>query len=526
MADVIYLRKSRLDAEAESRGAGDTLARHEAALLRLAGQLGRNVTEIYREVVSGDTIAARPVMQRLLSEVEQGAWDAVLVMEIERLARGDTIDQGIVAQAFKYSSTKIITPAKTYDPNNEYDEEYFEFALFMSRREYKTINRRQQQGREASVREGKWPANKAPYGYNRVKLEKQKGWTLEEDPATAPTVRLIFDWCAYGIETEGGGRQRLGVARIVRRLNELGIPSPSGQAWTNASVRSIIDNVVYSGLVKWRGRPQVKRVEDGVVVLTRPRAVEGQMLTFPGLHPALISKDAYDRAQQMRKSDRNYPGPKVTGGIKNPLAGLLKCGVCGRAMARRPYPNDMDMYLCPYTSCGIVGSKVLAVDELIVPAMRRWVGDYKAGIETQAPSGVGISALAESVSLAEAELAALEKQRQRAYELVEQGVYTPDEFKERMRALTDRLDEAAKKSNGLKNELAKQQQLITAHEQIIPQMLAVIDAYPAAKTPEDKNRLLKSVLEKIVYEKSERVGRNGTGGDLQLTIYPKLPELF
>ena len=50
-------------------------------------------------------------------------------MEVERLARGETIDQGDVAQAFQYSDTKIITPLKTYDPTNEYDEEYFEFGV-------------------------------------------------------------------------------------------------------------------------------------------------------------------------------------------------------------------------------------------------------------------------------------------------------------------------------------------------------------------------------------------------------------
>ena len=126
--------------EAEAHGEGETLARHEKLLLEVAKRGNYNVTQIYREVVSGETLAARPVMQQLLSEVEQGVWSGVLVVEVERLARGDTIDQGIVAQAFKYSDTKIITPVKVYDPNNEFDEEYFEFGLFMSRREYKTIN--------------------------------------------------------------------------------------------------------------------------------------------------------------------------------------------------------------------------------------------------------------------------------------------------------------------------------------------------------------------------------------------------
>ena len=194
MPYAIYLRKSRVDLEAEAHGEGDTLARHRKTLLALAAAQQLNVTHIYEEVVSGDTIAARPQMQQLLADVDEGLWEGVLVMEVERLARGDTIDQGIVAQAFKVTDTKIITPLKSYDPNNEFDEEYFEFGLFMARREYKVINRRLQRGRLASVKEGKWVGNTPPYGYRRVKLAQDKGFWLEPDPETAPVVRNIFHW--------------------------------------------------------------------------------------------------------------------------------------------------------------------------------------------------------------------------------------------------------------------------------------------------------------------------------------------
>ena len=193
MPYAIYLRKSRMDLEAEAHGEGDTLERHRKALLSLAARRQLPVSKIYEEVVSGDTIAARPQMQAMLNDVEDGLWEGVLVMEVERLARGDTIDQGIVAQTFKLTDTKIITPLKSYDPNNEFDEEYFEFGLFMSRREYKAINRRLQRGRMASVREGKWVGNRAPYGYRRVKLEGEKGFTLTPDPETAPVVKSVFD---------------------------------------------------------------------------------------------------------------------------------------------------------------------------------------------------------------------------------------------------------------------------------------------------------------------------------------------
>ena len=88
----LYLRKSRADREAEARGEGETLARHERILLDLAKSRGYNVGAIYKEIVSGETISARPVMQQVLHEVEAGMWDGVLVVEVERLARGDTID--------------------------------------------------------------------------------------------------------------------------------------------------------------------------------------------------------------------------------------------------------------------------------------------------------------------------------------------------------------------------------------------------------------------------------------------------
>lgn len=101
-------------------------------------------------------------MQELLFQVEKKLWNGVFVIEVERLARGDTVDQGVVARTFKYSKTKIITPIKIYDPCDEFDEEYFEFGLFMSRREYKVINRRLQRGRLSSVREESIPEASLP----------------------------------------------------------------------------------------------------------------------------------------------------------------------------------------------------------------------------------------------------------------------------------------------------------------------------------------------------------------------------
>ncbi len=265
MQYCLYLRKSRADAEAEARGEGETLARHQKILMELAKKMQLNITEIYKEIVSGETIAARPIMQHMLQEVEQCKWSGVLVMEIERLARGDTIDQGIMAQAFKYSNTKIITPLKTYDPNNEFDEEYFEFGLFMSRREYKTINRRLQRGRITSVKEGKYLGSKPPYGYDRIRLENQKGWTLQIIPEEAEVVKTIFEWYTLG-EIQQNDNKRLGISLIARKLNNMNIPSKTGKKWNVSVIRDILTNPVYVGKVRWNYRPAVKKVVDGQII--------------------------------------------------------------------------------------------------------------------------------------------------------------------------------------------------------------------------------------------------------------------
>jgi len=260
----MYLRKSRSDAEAELRGEGETLARHERALMELAAQMGITIAEsaIYREIVSGETIAARPMMQRLLQEVEAGLWEGVFVVEIERLARGDSIDQGIVAQAFKYSGTRIITPYKTYDPHDTTDETFMEFGLFMARQEYKAITRRLQAGRIASVKEGHYLGTRIPYGYERLVDKNGKGYSLKIEPDTATIVRSIFEWYAAGI----------GVTTIARRLNEMGLRSSLGKAWENSSIQFMLQNPTYIGMVRWNTRKTQITVTDGARVKSRPRS--------------------------------------------------------------------------------------------------------------------------------------------------------------------------------------------------------------------------------------------------------------
>lgn len=515
MAYCMYLRKSRADVEAEARGEGETLSRHEKTLMDLALRMGISISPdaIYREIGSGETIASRPVMQKLLSEIEQGFWEGVLVMEVERLARGDTIDQGIVAQTFKYSGTKIITPQKTYDPANEFDEEYFEFGLFMSRREYKTINRRLQRGREMSVREGKYVGNIPPYGYRRVKLEKDKGYTLEPEPAEAKVVVLIYRWFT--------GPERLGVSLIRNRLNALKIPTRKGGPWSDNTIRNILTNPVYIGKVRWLGRPQIKRIIQGEMVKSRPRA--SNPIIVDGLHEPIIDQITFERAQEILASNSTAPLPSRRT-LQNPLAGLIVCGVCGRTMIRRPYRSGhQDGLICTGPTCTNVGSHLQVVEERLIQALESWLERYRVEVTdgTDDRGGAEAEALRQSIERVDAELDTLNKQLASLHDLLEQGVYSVEVFMERSKTLNERLAEAKSQKQSLEEQLRGTTARPVELAEFVPRVEQIIGLYRELDSPAEKNAILKEILEKAVYTK-ERSNR-GKIDAFDLAIFPKLP---
>lgn len=519
----LYLRKSRSDMEAEARGEGETLARHEKLLLEVAKKGHYNVTQIYREIVSGETIAARPVVQRLLQEVEDGLWKGVLVVEVERLARGDTIDQGVVAQAFKYGNTLIITPLKVYDPNNEYDEEYFEFGLFMSRREYKTIKRRLLRGRNASAKEGKWVSGIAPYGYQRVRIKGDKGWTLSPIEEQADIVRFIFQLYTSGEEDENGVVRRIGTYTISKRLDAMGIAPPaSADYWGDRTVQFILQNPAYIGKVRWGVSKSKKRVINNVIEVEHYKASADDIIYVDGLHPAIVDTDVFQKAQELIK--RSGPPPVASkNAVVNPLAGLLVCGKCGRSIVLRK--GRLDMLMCYSRVCDNIGSKYDVVEERLLQALSVWLSDYRLEWSDKLPAEeqAMIDLKQKSLRRITSDLEALRKQLDRTHDLLEQGVYDTETFLARSRSLSERIASAEEDIERLAAELQEDKLRSANRMNVIPKVEKLLEVYPLLPSAQAKNEMLKEVLEKVEYTKLKRSGRNGPFDNFELVLYPKLP---
>lgn len=514
----IYLRKSRVDI---AKGEEDTLTRHETILTELANLKKIKISKIYKEIVSGDTISARPIMQELLHDVELGVWDGVLVMEVERLARGDTIDQGIVAQTFKYSNTLIITPTKTYDPTNEFDEEYFEFGLFMSRREYKTINRRLQAGRLASVKEGNYIGSGNPYGYNKIK--KDNHFTLEPNPDEAKVIKLIYEWYTKGI-SQNGIYCRIGTTKIAKRLNSLGIKPQKNDTWSCSTIKDILRNPIYIGKIRWNWRPNKKSVTNGKITMSRPH--NDDVMLIDGLHEPIIDVETFNLAQEYM--DNNPPKPiKDKSIVKNPLSGLVVCGICGHSMVRRPYSNNYpDTLMCNFINCTNVSTRLDSVERKILLSLSDWIKTYK--IEEQTSNRITVStnelsAYDKAILEIDNGLSTLNTQLNNAYDFLERGIYTPQVFAQRTQNITLRIKEDTLKKNALIQEREKLSNRIIERQRLIPQVEYVLSVYNTLQSAQEKNDLLKTVIDKVVYIK-EKGGRWGNPDDYSIHLYPKLPK--
>ena len=530
MPYCIYLRKSRADAEAEAGGLSETLARHEKALLDLARSKNLPIEKIYREVVSGDLIAARPVVQELLADTADGKWEGVLVMEVERLARGDTGDQAIISQTFKYSDTLIITPLKTYDPNNEFDEEYFEFGLFMSRREYKTINRRMQRGRTASSQEGKFAGPTPAYGYTRKKLEGEKGWTLEPIPEEAETVRLIYDLYVNGLRRPDGGVTRMGILRIAEHLNALGIHPRRSDRWSSATIREILRNPVYTGKIRWNYRKTQRRMKNGVPYQERNRNRTDILCITDGRHEAIVSQELWEQAKQIVSQHSNPPVTRSSI-ITNPLCGLVICAKCGRKMVRHSFGNTNypDVIRCQIRSCENQPTQISLVEQRILDSLRDWSIRYK--LQWQDGHSKAAEQFSRQQEMKKKALASIEldlnkvnQQIDRIYDLFEQGIYTTEIFTDRSHKLTASKKALTEKRNNLMAEIEKEQITYTSEAELLPKLEHLLAVYDTLELPEAKNEMLRDVLEKVEYNKTYN-GRGKMASDsFDVTIYPRIPK--
>lgn len=503
---LIYLRKSRQDDPNET--IEEVLHRHEGDLQRYAERVwGARIPEenIYREVVSGETIDDRPEMQKLLGRVQDNKTRAVLVIEPQRLTRGDMLDCGTVVHALRYTNTLCVTPTRFYDLEDKYSRREFEEELKRGGDFLEYISEILDRGRRISASMGYWVSPQYPYGYDRIKLENKR-YTLEPNE-NAAHVRMIFEDYAAGV----------GIFRIAEKLSDMGVPTPSGKGkyWADKTVRTMLKNDAYIGIVTYGEVKTIKTYKDGRLQKVRIKAPEDQIIKAKGLHDPIIPVDLWERVQAMlgkisrAKADVNRI---------DPLAGLLYCKKCGYAMGRHVTTDTTRKkhvrYLCRQRKrCAV---KSIYEDELfgaIIEVLRGNVAEIREKVSSGAHSGREIKEAQLAALLDKME--ALEEKEDYLYDLLEKKEYTPEVFNRRRAKLVKDMDATRAAIEKTREEMPEaidyQDAIIRLHDAI-----DALDNEEISVT--ERNIILKSIISKIVYDRE----KGGANNPFKLEVHLKL----
>lgn len=484
IADM-YLRKSRSDDPNETTE--ETLRRHKETLSALAAASNITIRDIYEEVVSGDSLYTRSEMLRLLSKTEVEPANAVLCMDIDRLGRGSMTEQGIILDAFKGNNVLIITPRKVYDLNNEFDEEYTEFETFMARRELKLIKRRLIRGLEKTVEEGGYLPN-APYGYRKTVIDKKPSLEIVEEEATF--VRMIFDMYA---------NQNVGCQVIADTISSMGAKPHRSLTFNRTSIAKIIRNPVYIGKFIRNSQKKYHDKDGKIHTRTLPKS---EWKICEGLHTPIIDVDLFQKANQLLEA--RYHLPSNNGTIKNPLAGILKCGICGRAMVQMPQSardrkSGLYQLICTTKGC-VCGSRVDRVERQILDLIEVHLNEIKALRHEGNTAKTAAIDYAVAVRSMQKDLDTATAQLSKLQDLLEQGAYDIETYTERSVTLKKRIREYRDQIENLKAEQLRQD--AKTLDETIALYEDVLQRY-SSSTPEGKNILLRSVVESGIYYKEK-----------------------
>lgn len=291
---AIYTRKSVDDGTLDSQEFSSLDAQREAGEAYILSQKANGwecLPEHYDDGgFSGGNIN-RPALTRLLADIKAGKIDMVVVYKLDRLSRSLT-DFSDLQEIFEQYHVSFCSVTQEINTSTPAGRMMLNILMSFGQYERELVAERTRDKYVASRKRGMWMGGFVPYGY---RSENKK---IFPDPTEAPVVKRMFQ---RFVETQSP-------KLIAHELNQDGLTSRKKKAWINTYVARILKNPVYVGDVEYKGE------------------------IFKGEHEAIVSRQTWNRVQEIIKSNCPY---ERSGGITEitvPLKGILRCGHCGCAM--------------------------------------------------------------------------------------------------------------------------------------------------------------------------------------------------
>ena len=239
----------------------------------------------------------RPALKKLMSDVEDGKVDMIVVYKIDRLTRS-LADFSKLIEVLDKHSCSFVSVTQNFNTYDSMGRLTLNVLLSFAQFEREVGAERIRDKVAASRKKGMWMGGNVPLGYDVVNKK------LIVNPKEAKIVQAIFDkYCGCKSERD-----------VCTYINDLGYQTKertqrNGKVikaipFTHSKINYILRNPIYIGKVVHKGT------------------------TYDGLQDAIITEEQWNRVQKIKSTNRDgkfKPSKVVHNAL---LQGLLECG-CG-----------------------------------------------------------------------------------------------------------------------------------------------------------------------------------------------------
>ncbi len=290
---------------------------------------------------SGGTLD-RPALKQLLSDIEAGLIDVIVVYKIDRLSRS-LMDFARLVEVFDRNNVTFVSVTQAFNTTTSMGRLTLNILLSFAQFEREVIGERIRDKFAASRKRGMWMGGFVPMGYD----VKDRKLVVNEAEATA--VRMIFDRFAA-----------LGSASILARaLQAEDVRNKRGKRIDKGFIYKLIGSRVYLGEAVHKG------------------------MSYPGEHDAIISQDLWDRVHSILKQSPRDRRAKNRNSSEALLKGLIFTDT-GTAMTPT-YTRKGERLYHYYTSMDLIRNRetngagpmrlaAAMVDGAVIAEMRRIIG--------------------------------------------------------------------------------------------------------------------------------------------------------
>lgn len=435
---------------------------------------------IFVESVSGRKASKRREFQRMISIAKSPDHpiDVIIVWKFSRFARNQ--EESIVYKSMlKKDNIDVLSVSEPLVDGPfgslieriiEWMDEYYSIRLSGE------VTR----GMTEKALRGGYQA-RPPLGYKIVERGKPPVIVPEE----AKIVKLIFK-----MYTE----DRKSFFDIAKTLNSYGYKTSHNKDFEVRSIDYIIRNPTYCGMIRWnRTNNETNEIKD-----------ESEWIIADGHHPAIISKETFDKAQNIFKSSYRPKGARPSSSYKHWLSGLVKCPHCGRTMTaqtvyRKPGGEPYSYFVCYGYSKGKCSGKgrfsSLVLEPIVIQALKESLESEDITfsiIQKRPPEELDKTALIKS------QLTQLAQKEKRIKDAYRDGIDTLEEYKDNKMILQ-------KERDLLEKELEAQTYTTPAADGKEKMLEKIHNGYDIICsdnfTNQQKNEALRNIVEKIVYDR-------------------------